>query len=476
MGGNDLGELVDTLEAVSLLRPPGLAPGVGSKPSVKRMHRALQELIVLAVAPERMNSQQTEVLQPLLGFFGQPGQNLKGQVGSTLVAAIEETRDTTTDFWLAHQPTEFWLNVLNGPELANVRLRRDDVVSYSARRNRSIKELAELLVHAIERKSTVRTDMETSAFGADQLTAGPVETVARDRDGGDNARTDSSAETPSPRHQVRIVEGDAGQAPEFLIEHIGDGVADQSRSDGLSGDSGQARQRNTPSVRVIVRFEIDLVADRTGFSVTLDGDLDEWYLAIIKAKSGKHPMPHTEVVVMGDPNTRPTVQCDGGEFELDEVGQVSEIERVIVRRYERSSDEVIVEICRVAIQYVRGYIRTPELIAQAISCVLSCGINVANLDATYKVSAHLNPRVSAELFIPKGLLVEHALANRVKPRKIIEYVQSTLVLVEVLDHDQLLSLGIPTIIERWLTGTDCDPEHFFNIGDWAIMRPKRPKH
>jgi hypothetical protein len=149
-----------------------------------------------------------------------------------------------------------------------------------------------------------------------------------------------------------------------------------------------------------------------------------------------------------------------------------------VWRYERSLEEVVVEICRVAVQYCRRYYPSPDGISELVSLVLESVFNPADRANAYKLRLSIDVDTTTFVLIPRKTIWALALADRVNLKglgtcgpsltKVSRYIEQRIKRAGALDHDVITYLVTPALIERWLRSTDCNPEVFFDLMEWKL--------
>ena len=200
-------------------------------------------------------------------------------------------------------------------------------------------------------------------------------------------------------------------------------------------------------------------------TVTMSGDVTNWHVAFTQARTRKYPTPSTSIQFVGSPPQR------------------IRLEEVTIRKYALSTEDAILEVCRLAIWYLYGYYSDPENVGMFVESVLFGEWNRVKegKDGTARVRATLGDIDVRFEALEDDL--DHI--RRREAREITEFDQAEYEFARSSGLRYLYWLAdlpprcrcegaIPALISKWLetperSGIDpeTDPSDFFELGNSA---------
>jgi hypothetical protein len=272
--------------------------------------------------------------------------------------------------------------------------------------------------------------------------------------------------------RMKKMEYDIAGRMVLLLEAQGDGLAqDEARVPSLEGDVESAQ----PTTTVCVTVGFDPLTGGRGYTTTLQGDLHAWYMAMVRAKTGHQAMPTTQVLVVSEGAVRQVALSTGDEPTVTAESQLRELETRITSWYDRSSEDFVREICRLAIQYFGLYYPDPEPLAEVITTILYQGWIRAG-DSVTELTARpvFDADHSIAIYVPNSILKERLHLSDSEYDAVRSalgwYVVRHLPWLTDLGDDYLRAIVIPAIICRWLeVPAKYDPMEYFDLARWHLV-------
>lgn len=184
------------------------------------------------------------------------------------------------------------------------------------------------------------------------------------------------------------------------------------------------------------------------YQVELSGNLDSWYLSMMRSKYGE-PEPETSVKVIVREETAEgwRLTDPSGYFETR-----LHFESWVGRWFGRTPEGAVIEICRLAIQYCDIYYNRPELLK---------GLVEAFFDQRWIRWGHTLPfyavyvrrpggyQIAVHLAIPEEWLQAKAESHGISHWRTGAFL-AVFDWVTELDDDQISSMALPGIIAEWM--------------------------